>query len=183
MLRAFWLVAFVFNVLLANLFLDSFISLPGFGLFSLGSIFFAVAFTLRDRLHSYGLKTVYIGIVLALLVNTLYGHWVAQISYRFIVASFVAILVSELTDTAIFQRLRHRHWATRVFSSHAVSVPIDSTAFTLLAFMGVMSSYDMAQIVFADVVGKYTITLLIAWIPYLAIFKSTTLCSNSTSTA
>lgn len=171
MLRYFWLAAFVCNVLLANIFLDRFIALPWFGLFSVGSIFFAAAFTLRDRLHGYGLRTVYLGITLALLVNIIYGHWIAQISHRFILASFIAILISELTDTAIFQRLRKRRWHTRVLASNAVSVPIDSTAFTLLAFTGIMSSYDISQIIFADVIGKYLVAALIAWISYMAIFS------------
>lgn len=174
MLRAFWLAAFVGNVLLANLFLDHFIALPWFGLFSVGSIFFAAAFTLRDRLHTYGLSTVYLGITFALIINTIYGKWIAEINYRFILASFIAILGSELTDTAIFQRLRNHHWATRVFGSHAISVPVDSAAFTLLAFTGIMSSYDMGQIIFADVMGKYLIIILIAWLPYLAIFSKNT---------
>lgn len=172
MLRLVWLTAFGLNVLLANIFLDHFISLPWFGLFSVGSIFFAAAFTLRDRLHSYGLPTVYLGIALALVVNTVYGQWIAEISPRFIFASFLAILISELTNTAIFQRLRHKHWGLRVFSCHAVSVPVDSFAFTFLAFYGVMSTYDISQILFVDILGKYLVAMLIAWIPYLAFFSN-----------
>jgi len=165
--RCGWLAAYVLAVLFANVLLDSFIKLPGFGLFSIGSIFFAAVFTLRDRLHSYGLPTVFLGIALALLVNTLYGQWVAHIPPRFLLASFSAILLGELADTAVFERLRQHPWHVRVLSSNAVSVPLDSTAFTLLAFVGMMSAYDMMQIIFADIIGKYVIAATLAYLPLI----------------
>lgn len=172
MQRIMWLAAYVGAVLLANIFLDSFIELPWFGLFSIGSIFFAAVFTLRDRLHQYGLPTVYTGIVLAILVNAVYGHWIAHISPRFLFASFMAILLGELADTAIFQRMRSHRWHTRVLTSNAVSVPLDSTAFTLLAFAGTMGAYDLAQIIYADVLGKFLIAALLAWAPLLRVKDS-----------
>jgi len=165
--RVLCLLAYVGAVLLANIFLDVFVALPFFGLFSIGSVFFAAVFTLRDRLHTYGLPAVYWGIALALLVNVAYGHWVAQISSRFLLASFVSILLSELADTAVFARLRRRRWQTRVLLSNAVSVPLDSAAFTLLAFAGVMSAYDIVQIVYADILGKYLIAALLAYAPFI----------------
>jgi len=165
--RALCLLAYVGAVLLANIFLDTFVALPLFGLFSVGSIFFAAVFTLRDALHAYGLRSVYWGIALALLVNAAYGHWVAQISPRFLLASFTAILLSELADTAVFARLRCWRWRTRVLLSNAVSVPLDSAAFTLLAFAGVMSAYEIVQIVYADILGKYLIAALLAYAPFI----------------
>ncbi|CAM4329206.1 VUT family protein [Kerstersia similis] len=167
MLRACWLAAYVCAILLANIFLDSFIGLPGFGLFSIGSIFFAAVFTLRDRLHAYGLPTVYLAIGLALLVTAAYGQFIAHVPPRFLLASFAAILAGELADTAMFQRLRHRRWHARVLASNAVSVPLDSTAFTVLAFAGAMSVYDMTQIIYADVIGKFLIAAVLAWLPFM----------------
>ena len=169
MLRALWLAAYVCAILLANVFLDSFIELPWFGLFSIGSIFFAAVFTLRDRLHGYGLPTVYAAIAMALLVTTVYGQFIAHLAPRCLLASFAAVLAGELADTAMFQRLRHRRWHARVLASNAVSVPLDSTAFTLLAFAGAMSAYDMAQIIYADVIGKFLIAAALAWLPFMQI--------------
>jgi len=162
-----WLVLYVLSVLFANLFLDNFISLPFFGLFSIGSIFFAFIFTLRDRIHRFGLSYVYLAIACALLVNALYGQFVAHIELRFLIASFMAILLGELTDTAIFERLKSSSWHKRVLGSNLVSVPLDSAAFTLLAFLGIMQMYDMLQIIFADIVGKYLIAAFIAFLPLI----------------
>jgi len=165
--RTLLLLPYVGSVLLANVFLDTFIALPLFGLLSVGSIFFAAVFTLRDALHTYGLRTVYWAIALALLVNAAYGHWIAHISTRFLLASFLSILLSELLDTALFARLHRQRWHTRVLASNAVSVPLDSTAFTLLAFSGVMGVWEMAQIIYADILGKYAIAALLAYLPFL----------------
>jgi len=174
-----WLVLYVLSVLLANLFLDDFITLPAFGLFSIGSIFFAFIFTLRDRIHGFGLPYVYFAIFCALLVNTLYGRLVAQIEMRFLLASFVAILLGELADTSIFEYLKQSSWHKKVLGSNLVSVPLDSAAFTLLAFFGVMSAYDMLQIVFADVAGKYLLAALLAFLPFMKPVSSRALPSRA----
>lgn len=172
MLRVCWLAAYVCAILLANVFLDSFISLPGFGLFSIGSIFFAAVFTLRDRLHGYGLPTVYLAIALALLVTAAYGQFVARLPPRFLLASFAAVLAGELARTALFQRLSHRRWHARVLACNVVSVPLDSAAFTLLAFAGMLSAYDMAQIIYADVVGKFLVAAALAFLPFMQIERT-----------
>ena len=54
---------YALSILLANLTLNTFIPLPVYGLLSVGTIFFAAVFTLRDRIHrAGGLNAVYIAI-------------------------------------------------------------------------------------------------------------------------
>ncbi|MFY8167582.1 MAG: VUT family protein, partial [Candidatus Limnocylindrus sp.] len=70
----------------------------------------------------------------------------------------------ETVDTEIYHRLRSRSWLMRVFSSNAISVPLDSIAFTVVAFAG-EPGYDalvMAQIVQADLLFKFGIGALVA---------------------
>ncbi|MVN85771.1 VUT family protein [Deinococcus sp. HMF7620] len=154
---------YALSILLANLTLNKFIPLPVYGLLSVGTIFFAAVFTLRDRIHrAGGLKAVYIAIAAALVVNTA-AALVTDTPWRFIGASFLAILVGELADTAVYQRLIQRSWWTRVLASNAVSVPLDSILFTLLAFWGDMSGGEMTQIIFADILAKYLIAALLAF--------------------
>ncbi|GGJ85839.1 VUT family protein [Deinococcus aquiradiocola] len=153
---------YVLSILLANLTLNRFIALPLYGQLSVGTIFFAAVFTLRDRIHRHGLRAVYVAIALALLVNTLAAYFTGT-PWRFIGASFLAVLVGELADTGVYQRLLHRSWWVRVLSSNAVSVPLDSVVFTLLAFLGDMSWNMIFQIIFADIVVKYLIAALLAF--------------------
>ncbi|MBP6563314.1 MAG: VUT family protein, partial [Neisseriaceae bacterium] len=117
-----------------------------------------------DRLHQHGLRPVLWAIGFALLVNTLYSHAFGTPT-RFLIASFASILISELAATVAFQRLKHRSWPIKALSSNAVGVPLDSTAFTLLAFWGVMGPAVMAQIIFADILAKFLIAAVMVWQP------------------
>jgi len=155
-MRYIYLAAYVGSILIANLVLDRFVELPMFGLLSYGTIFFAFVFTLRDHLHRYGLKFALLGIGIAIVVNTLCSLWF-EIPPRFLIASFLSILLSELADTAIFERLRGRTWPVKVLASNAVSVPLDSALFTMIAFLGVFEFSMMIEIIFADVIAKYLI--------------------------
>lgn len=159
------IIAYATSVLLANVTLNQFIQLPGYGLLSIGTIFFAFIFTLRDRIHARGgLKPVFIAIALAVTVNTI-AAWAIDTPARFIISSFIAILCGELADTAIFHRLRYRAWGLRVLSSNAISVPLDAILFNLLAFYGSMSTSDILQIIYADIIVKYLISalLIVRW--------------------
>lgn len=157
------IVLYALSILLANITLNKFIQLPVFGLLSVGTIFFAAVFTLRDRIHrAGGVPAVLVAIALALLVNTVAALLLGT-PLRFVGASFLAILVGELADTGVYQRLIHRSWWTRVLASNAVSVPLDSVLFTLLAFYGDMSSREISEIIFADILAKYAIAALFAF--------------------
>ena len=110
---------YALSILLANLTLNTFIPLPVYGLLSVGTIFFAAVFTLRDRIHrAGGLNAVYIAIAAALIVNTVVALLTGT-PWRFVGASFLAILAGELADTAVYQRLMGRSWWTRVLASNA----------------------------------------------------------------
>ncbi len=148
-----WTFLYVASVLLANLTLNKFIDLGFFGLLSIGTIFFAAVFTLRDKLHQFGLRAVFTAIGLAVLVNIIAAA-ALETPVRLIAASFIAILVSELVDTAMYQKLIKQSWLTRALSSNAISIPLDTVLFTLLAFYGDMSNTDIAKIVWADILFK-----------------------------
>lgn len=163
MLKYFWIACYVLAILLANITLDQFIPMPVYGQLSIGTLFFAVIFTLRDRIHEYGLKAVFLAIALALAVNTAYSV-VFNIEARFIMASFVAIAIGELADTFVFQSLKQRNWLVKCLSSNLISVPLDAIFFTFLAFYG-LPDFPLPvlfEIIYADVVVKYTIALLVA---------------------
>ena len=157
-MRYVYLIAYVIAIFIANLIIDKFIELPFYGMLSAGTIFFAFVFTLRDHLHRYGLKFALTGIIIALAINTVLSI-VLEIPFRFIIASFFAIMLSELADTAVFERLKSRSWAVKVLASNAISVPVDSVVMTMIAFLGVLTMPEMLAIIFADIVAKYLIAM------------------------
>ena len=159
---------------LANFTLDSFIPVGDFFLINVGTLFFGVTFTQRDRLHRFGRGVVYRVIVLAAGANVAVALAIGT-PLRYVAVSFLAIVISEAADTEVYHRLLHRRWIARVAGSNAVSAPLDTILFTTLAFAGApfATAAWMTQVIVTDVVVKYgasmaaAVTLLSrpAWVP------------------
>jgi uncharacterized PurR-regulated membrane protein YhhQ (DUF165 family) len=163
---------YVAATLLANFTLDNFIPVGGFFLVNVGTLFFGLTFTQRDRLHRYGRRAVYGMILTAATANVLLAASLGT-PLRFVIVSFVTILLAETADTEVYQRLLARRWLVRVASSNAVSAPLDTVLFTLLAFWG--QSYAtagwMTQVIVTDVLVKYLAGLFAA-LGMLALLRS-----------
>ena len=149
--------------LLANYTFDSFLPVGGFFLLNVGTLFFGVTFTQRDRVHGFGRRAVYAMILSAAAANVLLSSHLGT-PLRYVGVSFLSIVISETTDTEIYQRLIHRRWITRVASSNAVSAPMDTLIFTFLAFLG----QDFAtprwffQVIATDILVKYGSSMVAA---------------------
>lgn len=156
-------------VLLANVFIDTFITIPNVPFIgelplSVGTIFFGAIFTLRDHLHQSGLKHVYAGIAFSLIITLAYNHY-NNIPTQFIVASFFSLLMSELTNTAVFQKFIHQTWYKKVMKSNAASVPVDSTLFAFLAFYTREPISFIIKIIITDILFKYLVATIVIIIP------------------
>ncbi|RIY32953.1 hypothetical protein CJP74_02915 [Psittacicella melopsittaci] len=163
-MKYFWISSYVLSVLFANITLNQFIPLPLYGQLSVGTLFFAFIFTLRDRIHGYGIRYVVLAISLALVVTVAYSIF-DNIEPRFIIASFLSIAAGEFADTIVFQNLKRNNWLVRCLTSNVISVPLDSFLFTMLAFWGnpEFPFSFMLQIIYADVLTKYVIAASIAF--------------------
>lgn len=152
------IILYILATVSANYLADWFIPV-GSLLVSLGTITFAATFTLRDHIHQRGRRVVYSAIATAAVVNVVVAV-VLGISWRIIGASFLSICVAESADTEMYQRLLHRSWIVRVLSSNAVSIPIDTIVFTLLAFAG-LPDFPV-PVLLAIIAGDMTLKFLIA---------------------
>ena len=81
---------------------------------------------------------------------------------RIILASFLAIVLAETADTEIYQKLIRYPWLLRVTGSNAVSVPLDTLLFTLIAFGGVLPTAEIISLLFGETLLKYAIGALVA---------------------
>lgn len=138
-----------------------FIPLPIFGQVAVGTFIFGVTFTQRDRLHGAGRQWVYGTIAIAALANVLMSV-LLDVPFRIILASFLAIVLAETADTEIYQKLLHYPWLVRVAGSNAVSVPLDTLLFSLVAFGGVLTTGGMISLLFGETLTKYVIGALVA---------------------
>ncbi len=147
---------YVAATLMANFTLDSFIPLGDFFLLNVGTLFFGLTFTQRDRVHRHGRKAVYSMILVAACANVALAAALGT-PLRYVAVSFFTILVAETADTEVYQRLLKRPWLTRVAASNAVSAPLDTVIFTLLAFWGeeFATTAWLSQVIVTDLLVKY----------------------------
>ncbi len=154
---------YVSCTLLANYTFDSFLPVGGFFLLNVGTLFFGVTFTQRDRVHGFGRRAVYAMILAAAVANVALSSHLGT-PLRYVAVSFLSIVLSETTDTEIYQHLIHRRWITRVASSNAVSAPMDTLIFTFLAFLGqdFATPRWFVQVIATDIVVKYASSMVAA---------------------
>jgi len=151
-----------------------------------GTFIYPITFTLRDLVHkTVGAKGARVLIISAALINLAMAGlfwWVARLPgdpsvgpqtafasvlspvWRIVIASIVAEVMAELTDTEIYrlwvQRVTHQYQWMRVLTSNSVSVPLDSLVFSWGAFGGRFPAPVVWSIVLSNVLVKGATTLL-----------------------
>jgi len=165
---------FVVCTVLANFTLDSFVPLGDFFLVNVGTLFFGITFTQRDRLHRFGRPLVYRLIAIAAGANVVAALALGT-PLRYVAVSFLAIVVAETANTEVYHRLLRFRWLARVAGSNAVAAPLDTVLFTTLAFAGApfATLQWMTQVIVTDVLVKYAASMVAAitilsrpeWVP------------------
>jgi uncharacterized integral membrane protein (TIGR00697 family) len=151
-----------------------------------GTLIYPLTFTIRDLVHKVlGRRGARIVIVTAAGINLgMAGlfwivsrlpydpsagpqpDWDAVLSpvWRIVIASILAEVFSELTDTEIYHlwvtRVTRSYQWLRVLVSNAVSIPIDSLIFVWAAFGGVLPSPVVWEIFGANLLLKGAFTLI-----------------------
>ena len=84
--------------------------------------------------------------------------------WRIVIASILAEVIAELVDTEIYQlwvtRVTRRYQWARVLTSNAVSVPLDSVIFGVVAFGGVLPTPVVIDIILVNIGVKLVTTLV-----------------------
>lgn len=152
-----------------------------------GTLVYPFTFTLRDMVHKVaGVAIARTLIIVAAILNLVMAglFWVAaQLPadpqggeqsdlfplvlapvIRIVIASIIAEIVSELIDTEMYKLWvkrfgKQKQWG-RVLLSNAISVPIDSVIFVLIAFAGVLPPAVVLQIFLVNVLMKGAVTII-----------------------
>ncbi|MCF3651211.1 VUT family protein [Synoicihabitans lomoniglobus] len=148
-------VIYIVAVLVANLTATWFLHFPIFGQVAVGTFVFGFTFTQRDRMHAKGRRFVYTVIAITAALSALLSV-LGQVPPRIILASVIAIVLAETADTEVYQRLLAKSWWHRVLTSNAVSIPLDSIFFNVVAFAGVAGFPPtvILSIIFGEIVVK-----------------------------
>ncbi len=161
------------------------ITLAGFSL-DAGTLIYPLTFTLRDMVHKVvGKRGARVLILTAAGINLLMAglfwlvsrlpydpaagaqpDWNAVLApvWRIVIASIMAEVIAEWTDTEIYHlwvtRVTERYQWLRVLSSNAVSIPIDSLIFVWAAFGGVYPAAVVWSIFWGNLLLKGAFTLV-----------------------
>lgn len=161
------------------------ISLFGF-IIDGGTFIYPITFTLRDLIHKqFGKKTAQSVILLAGAINVFMvlffqflialpsdpsGFANAEFAlvlgtvWRITLASIVAEVFSELIDTEAYHffitKITKKHQWGRVLFSNAISVPVDSLIFGLIAFVGSLPMSIVWSIILSNIIVKGIITIV-----------------------
>lgn len=179
--------AYVAASLIANVMSVRIVRIVGFSI-DAGTLMYPLTFTLRDVIHKVGgrhaarvtiLGTGALNLLMAAMLvaaarlppdldvgaQSEFGQVLAS-TWRIVVASIIAQLIAEFIDTEIYSvvvaRFGHRRQWARVFASNAVSIPVDSVVFVLIAFGGDVSSATAWAIIGANILLKGA-TTLVSW--------------------
>jgi len=151
-----------------------------------GTLVFALTFTWRDMIHKrLGKEWARAAIVTAALANIFMAlyfvlaielapaiFWGNQAAFeavlgivpRIVIASIIAEFVSEMVDTEVYHamiaRISERNQWGRVLVSNAISLPLDSAIFTMLAFYGTGNQGHIGEMIVAQVIFKGIVTVV-----------------------
>ena len=162
----------------------------------MGTFIYPITFTLRDVVHKTigrsAARTLVVTCAFVNLTMAAYFAWTADVAsdpawglgaeysailgpvWRIVLASIAAELVSQLVDTEMYHwfvtRVTTRHQWARVLVSNAVSVPLDSVLFAVLAFGSLPGLSDHAlTLPWGEVWEIITVNV---WVKVLVTFAS-----------
>lgn len=151
-----------------------------------GTFIYPLTFTLRDMAQKVmGKKGTQILIIVAAFFNVLMAayFWLVSILppdlavglqsefgqvlaplWRLVLASIIAEVIAELTDTEVYSfwknKVTRRYQWSRVLVSNAVSIPLDSLIFCWIAFGGVFASTVVWSIFWSNALIKFATTFI-----------------------
>jgi uncharacterized integral membrane protein (TIGR00697 family) len=159
-----------------------------------GTFVYPFTFTLRDLAHkTFGARNSRFLIGVAAVINLVMAlfFWFVSVLpadmdvgpqvefgivlspiWRIVFASIIAEVVAELIDTEVYQfwvtKVTERYQWARVLTSNAISIPLDSALFVLIAFYGVLPNEIVWSIFVSNVLIKGAVTLISMPTIYLA---------------
>jgi len=151
-----------------------------------GTFIYPLTFTLRDMVHKVaGIKIARMLILAAAAINLVMALFFKIVAilppdlavgsqsefsmvlapvWRIVGASIIAEVISELIDTEGYrfwvEKVTKKYQWARVLVSNALSIPIDSFIFSLLAFWGIMPAAVVLSIFFSNMIIKGITTLI-----------------------
>ena len=181
---SFAIASYAIIAIASDIFANKMLNLGGLALAG-GILLVPFSFTIRDLMHKLvgfqnakrivwatafvNLAVAALMVVLDMLPAAVDGvdeswHALMGTSWRIIIASFLAQVLADLSDTYSFEwltnKLKGKKIWLRVIVSNLISCPIDSILFTLIAFLGVLPMPVMINSIISSAIVKFIISLI-----------------------
>lgn len=191
------IVAYAIIAIATDMFANKMLSIGGLTLAG-GILMIPFSFTIRDLIHKLigfenvkkvvwttaivNLAVALLLIVLDALPSAIEGqqeawHALMGASWRVILASFIAQLVSDLGNTYVYQwvwnKLGDKHIWLRTVISNIPATFLDSALFSYIAFLGVLPAGVIWASVVSSFIVKYVLSLIATPLTYLSEGKKT----------
>lgn len=190
-LTAFAISAYAIIAIASDIFANKMLNIFGMSLAG-GILLIPFSFTIRDLIHKLvgfdsvkkivwatalvNLAVAALMILLDIIPSAVPGqneawHSLMGASWRVIIASFLAQLISDLSNTYVYEwvyrKLGNKHIWLRTILSNLPATLLDSVVFSYVAFLGVLPD----DIIFASVISsfavKYVISIIATPLAYL----------------
>ena len=185
------IVAYSMIAIMSDIFSNKTLAISGWAV-SGGMLLVPFAFVIRDLMHRLlGYKNTLKFVVATALANLFFAGMLVLLtslpaqdpsfgaawetamgsSWRIIFASFIAQLLADLCDTWVFERFVRKFGDTKIWlrclASNAISVPVDSVVFILLAFLGALPSQVVISMIITQIVIKFVVSAVFTPLAYL----------------
>lgn len=183
-LAVYAIVSYAIIAVASDIFANKMLNLGGLTLAG-GILLIPFSFTIRDLMHrcvgydnakKIVWATAFVNLAIAVLLVVLdllpaaiadrgdMWHALMGSSWRVIVASFIAQLVADLSDTYVFEwftrKMGDKKTWVRVGASNLVSTFFDSILFSVIAFLGVLPN----NIIFASVLSAFLVKFVVSMV-------------------
>lgn len=190
-LTAFAITTYAIIAIASDIFANKMLNIFGLSLAG-GILLIPFSFTIRDLIHKLvGYKSVKkivwatalvnlavaaLMIVLDMLPSVIPGqdeawHALMGASWRVIIASFLAQLISDLSNTYVYEwiknKLGDKHIWLRTLASNLPATILDSAVFSYVAFLGVLPNEVIFWSVISSFIVKYVISIIATPMAYL----------------
>ena len=183
-LAVYAIVSYAIIAVASDIFANKMLNLGGLTLAG-GILLIPFSFTIRDLMHrcvgydnakKIVWATAFVNLAIAVLLVILdllpaaiadkgdMWHALMGSSWRVIVASFIAQLVADLSDTHVFEwftrKMGDKKTWVRVGASNLVSTFFDSILFSVIAFLGVLPN----NVIFASVLSAFVVKFVVSMV-------------------
>ena len=183
-LAVYAIVSYAIIAVASDIFANKMLNLGGLTLAG-GILLIPFSFTIRDLMHrcvgydnakKIVWATAFVNLAIAVLLVVLdllpaaiadkgdMWHALMGSSWRVIVASFIAQLVADLSDTHVFEwftrKMGDKKTWVRVGASNLVSTFFDSILFSVIAFLGVLPN----NVIFASVLSAFLVKFVVSMV-------------------